>query len=85
MVRRRPLTCVFAEGGDAAAGSWSHRSGSDLPGPQRKRQGDPLIWDPFRNNNVKPGDEIEIEVCLYDADSGQHSECNEHGDVSTDG
>jgi hypothetical protein len=47
--------------------------------------GDPLIWDPFHNNNVKPGDEIEIEVCLYDSDSGQHDECNEHGDVSADG
>lgn len=46
---------------------------------------DVLIWDPFRHNNVKPGDEIEIEVCLYDSDSGQRDECNDHGDVSADG
>ncbi|MFG3343154.1 hypothetical protein [Glycomyces sp. NPDC048151] len=52
---------------------------------KRGAWGDVMVWDPFRDNNVKPGDTIEIEVCLLDPDSNQHDECNEHGDVSADG
>lgn len=44
--------------------------------------GEDVIWDPFPN--VKPGQVVELEICLTDS-SGGHYECAEQGDVSTDG
>ncbi|MEU6249494.1 hypothetical protein [Glycomyces sp. NPDC047010] len=73
---------TWADGYDVRVEAWLDGDSQGVRVYDDGAWGDVLVWDPFPN--VKPGQEVELEVCLTDS-SGIHTQCGEGGDVSADG
>lgn len=44
-----------------------------------------VVWDPFPNGNVAPGDKITIEVCEHKGSTGENIACDYRNHYSVDG